>query len=236
VKRKRPRLSKLSCIYCGGPAGTKDHVPPKLLLEKPFPPNLKTVPSCQACNQGASLDEQYFLALIGHVSPAEAIARKLEPGGVLDRALELSPALEDRLLDALHVDEETGLPVIRLETERVERILKKIALGLFALRYGRIPSLESIGAVNLYPYEPRDARPLAYFTATFTESFRPKRWTTVQPDVFSYIFVRDPRPGRKVWCIVDIHRSLWGAVHFPDPQAVGAIDLQQPWLFPGLGP
>jgi hypothetical protein len=126
------------------------------------------------------LDEQYFLALIGHGSPAEAIARKLEPGGALDRALDLSPALEERLLNALEVDEETGLPFIQPETDRVERIVRKIALGLFALRYGRIPSQESMRPVNLYPYEPHDGRPLAYFTATFTESFRPKRWTTVQ--------------------------------------------------------
>ncbi len=117
-------LSRNHCIYCGGPAGTRNHVPPKLLLKRPFPSNLRTVPSCERCNHGASLDEQYFLALIGHVSPSPTITAKLEPGGVLDRALSRSPALEERLLQALGVDEETGAPFIRPEIARVDNVVK----------------------------------------------------------------------------------------------------------------
>ena len=38
---------------------TADHVPPKLFLEQPFPPNLLTVPACADCNQSFKADDEY---------------------------------------------------------------------------------------------------------------------------------------------------------------------------------
>ena len=134
-----PRLSRSYCIYCGALATTRDHVPPKVLLDQPFPPNLRTVPSCGPCNNGASLDEQYFLVLLGQFSSSPSIEAKLAPGGLIDRTLSYSPALEERLLKALEVVDETGNPVIKPEMHRENRIVRKVATGLFALRYGRVP-------------------------------------------------------------------------------------------------
>ena len=230
--RKRRSLSRAYCVYCGEPASTKDHVPPKLLMERPLPVNLRTVPSCLRCNHGASLDEQYFLCLLGHVSLSSTITAKLEPGGIIDRTLERSPALEERLLQALATDEETGNVFIRPETPRVALVIRKIAVGLFALRYGRVPSPDGVGPVGLYPYQLRDDRPLPYFIATFTERFESKQWRTVQRDVFSYIFVRDPKRRGNVWCIMDIHHTLWGVVHFANPKKATARASTQLSLFP----
>lgn len=213
-------MLQIQCIYCGKHADTRDHVPPKFLLERPLPRNLlRTVPSCRKCNHGASLDEQYLLVLLGQVSLSPAIAAKLAPDGAIDRTLVRSPALEERLLQAIEIDDETGMPFIRPETERVNRVVKKIALGLFALRYGRIPPTEQIGPVSLYSYVPHDARPMPYFAATFTERFKSKTWHTVQAGMFSYIFVRDPMHSGRIWCIMDIHAAFWGIVHFPNPRA-----------------
>lgn len=229
-------LSRTYCIYCGERASTRDHVPPKFLLERPLPTNLRTVPSCVRCNHNASLDEQYFLVLLGQVSPSPAIAAKNSPGGVIDRTLTRSPALEERLLQSLGVDEESGSIFIQPETERVNRIVKKIATGLFALRYGRAPLSEQVGPIGLYPYLPSDNRPLPYFIATFTERFKSKQWKTVQRGVFSYIFVRDPKHSGKVWCVMDIYQSLWGVVHFPNPKSAKIRINAQLWLFPELKP
>ena len=55
------------CIYCYRPAETRDHVPSKCLLEKPFPENLPVVGCCDSCNQSFSKDEQYFVCLIESV-------------------------------------------------------------------------------------------------------------------------------------------------------------------------
>ena len=38
------------CIYCGGPAETRDHVPSRCLLERPYPENLPAVGCCKECN------------------------------------------------------------------------------------------------------------------------------------------------------------------------------------------
>ncbi len=108
---------------------------------------------------------------------------------------------------------------------------EKIALGLFALRYGRVPPAEDIGPVGLYPYRPKDSRPLPYFIATFTERFRSKTWRTVQRGVFAYIFVRDPMHSSKVWCVMDIHQSIWGVVHFPNPKTAEVRRGRQLLLF-----
>lgn len=49
-----------ACAYCGDERElTDDHVPPKLLLEAPFPDNLITVPACAPCNRGFQRDDEY---------------------------------------------------------------------------------------------------------------------------------------------------------------------------------
>jgi hypothetical protein len=53
------------CAYCGRRKKlTSDHVPPKLLLERPFPPNLWVVPACADCNQSFIADDEYTRAAL----------------------------------------------------------------------------------------------------------------------------------------------------------------------------
>ena len=49
------------CAYCGSPSPTtRDHIPPKGVFPSPRPDDLITVPSCAACNQGASGTDEFF--------------------------------------------------------------------------------------------------------------------------------------------------------------------------------
>jgi hypothetical protein len=52
------------CVYCGAHEETRDHVPPRGifagLLGIGFSGNLVTVPSCRACNNAESKDDDYF--------------------------------------------------------------------------------------------------------------------------------------------------------------------------------
>lgn len=83
------------CAYCGAPAETKDHIPPKCLFAKPKPSNLITVPSCQRCNLSDSGDDEYFrlmLSLKHDVYPHQDIT-KMWP----------------RILDKLAKPQKTGL-------------------------------------------------------------------------------------------------------------------------------
>ena len=205
------------CVYCGRRADSREHVPPRLLLEKPYPENLRTLPACRACNQGFSLDEQYFLVLLGQIATSSKLAQKIEPGGVLDRALTRAPALDERVVSALEVDDD-GRVVIRPEHDRVQRVIAKVAHGLYVLRYRRNPRLRDVEPIAAYPYNLKDQRPPDIILGTYSERFRPKRWIHVQPRIFSYVFVR--RPGRKhqLCCIMDFHETLWGVACLPPPQ------------------
>jgi hypothetical protein len=221
--------SVLRCIYCGGLASTRDHVPPRLLLEPPRPSNLQTVPCCRKCNHGFSLDEQYLLVLLAQIGISSSLVSKVEQGGEVDRTLTRAPALDERIFRSLETDEE-GRILIKPEIARVQRIIQKIALGLYVLRYDRVPALSSMVPVGAYPFSISEGRPAPYFIATFTERFRAKRWTIAQPTIFSHIFVRDPRSSSRVWCVMDFHQTLWGVVHCPNPKSIKVRSDRQLWL------
>lgn len=83
------------CLYCGRPADTREHVPPKALLEQPWPNNLRTVPACGDCNGSWSLDEEYLAIVLAQIGHAPHLAAKVDGGGKFDRALKSSPKLHD---------------------------------------------------------------------------------------------------------------------------------------------
>jgi len=72
------------CICCGsGDKYTRDHLPSKVFLDKPYPGNLPIVRVCGRCNLGSSLDEQYVACLIecikcGHTSPEKIERPKIQ--------------------------------------------------------------------------------------------------------------------------------------------------------------
>ncbi len=53
------------CAFCGQNVEkvTKDHIPPKGVFGKNANYDLITVPSCRACNEGSSKDDEYFKIL-----------------------------------------------------------------------------------------------------------------------------------------------------------------------------
>ena len=70
------------CIYCGADEDlTVDHVPPKLLLMRPYPPNLITVPACRTCNQSFQKNDEYLRATL---SPDLRVTRNLAAQSNLD--------------------------------------------------------------------------------------------------------------------------------------------------------
>jgi len=208
---------KAYCVYCGGRAGTRDHCPPKLLLERPYPPNLPTVRACASCNEGFSRDEEYFLAILAQVGSTPALIAKVAEGGSVDRALAKAPGLDERIIRSLSIGED-GTVFVQPEIDRIHRVIHKIALGIYVLRYGRIPLSESLAFLGVFPYDDENRPPMALVAATFTERFRPKRWSHVQRGIFSYIIVQDPTNWSRLCCVLDFHRSLWGVVTFPRPQ------------------
>ena len=52
------------CVHCGGPPETKDHAPPKVFLDMPYPHHRPTLPSCLQCNNRFSADEEYLACFV----------------------------------------------------------------------------------------------------------------------------------------------------------------------------
>ena len=56
------------CIYCGEPADTREHIPPKVFLDDVLPPDFSpTLPACADCNGGFSNGEEYVACTIDYL-------------------------------------------------------------------------------------------------------------------------------------------------------------------------
>jgi hypothetical protein len=216
----------LSCVYCGRPATTKDHVIPRCLLERPYPPNIPTVPSCRTCNEGYSADEEYFLAVMAQSGFVPSLMQKVEEGGVVDRMLERSAGLDAHFAASMNVGDDGRIFIIPDES-RVARITRKVAFGLYCHRYtpNVIPPLNDF--LVLKPVHDIDNTNFIFVMA-HNERFKPRPWKHVQTlslmprgkvQVFDYMFVRNWvwADFGKLFCIMRFHETVWAAVRCPHP-------------------
>ena len=114
------------CIYCGGPAETRDHVPSRCILERPYPENLPVVGSCARCNQDFSRDEEYFVCLIESVLCGSTDPDKIKRPTVA-RILQYSPALRARIESSK--SESDGRIQFVPEAARIANVMLKLARG-----------------------------------------------------------------------------------------------------------
>ena len=107
-------------------ADTRDHVPSKCLLEKPYPPNLPVVGCCEKCNQDFSKDEQYLVCLIESVLCGSTDPEKIGRASV-SRIMEKLPALRQRIENSK--TEINGQIVFVPEFDRIRNVMLKLARG-----------------------------------------------------------------------------------------------------------
>lgn len=114
------------CIYCGGPPETRDHVPSRCLLDRPYPANLPVVGCCETCNQGFSKDEQYFVCLIESVLCGSTDPDLVGRSSVANR-LRKSPKLRARI-EAARIEDDSQI-AFAVESDRVSKVMLKLARG-----------------------------------------------------------------------------------------------------------
>lgn len=112
-----------NCVYCGSYPKTKDHVPSKILLDKPYPENLPAVSSCLKCNNSFSKDEEYFACALECASCGSVIIEDLGREKI-KKTLTYNKKLYERIRSAFSIEE--GLVI---EKERFENVLVKNARG-----------------------------------------------------------------------------------------------------------
>lgn len=152
------------CIYCGGSADTRDHVPSKCLLEQSFPDNLPVVGCCYSCNQDFSKDEQYFVCLIESVLCGSTDPAKIGRPSVA-RMMQNSPTLRQRIENSkIEVD---GQVAFVPEIERINNVMLKLARGHAAFELSqpcrRKPDHFWCGPLLVLPQEEREMFNSAYF-------------------------------------------------------------------------
>lgn len=138
-----------ACIYCGAAPDTRDHVPSRILLDDPFPENLPVVPSCCACNNSFSLDEEYCATLIDciMVGTAEPSNRhRVKVRSILER----KPALVAVLQEARAFNPATGATTFSPDLKRVKNVVLKLAKGHAAFELHTV-EIEEPRAVYIGP-------------------------------------------------------------------------------------
>jgi hypothetical protein len=115
------------CVHCGGPDESRDHVPSKVLLDEPLPPNVMVSPSCAPCNQGFSLDEEYLACLIECIVAGDVEPDKIERPKIA-YILRSNPRLVKTLRKAKLIGTD-GQIRWHPNYDRVKKILMKLARG-----------------------------------------------------------------------------------------------------------
>lgn len=141
-----------SCIHCGAAktaAFTRDHVPSKALLDRPFPDNIPTFDICAKCNNDLSRDEEYLKLIISCVFEGtcepdelndETVARALRRNGPMLAAL--------RNARREHYSEGAGRQIVWLpDLSRLLPPLIKNARGHFIYELGEPANGEPVSAV-----------------------------------------------------------------------------------------
>jgi hypothetical protein len=198
---------KTWCIHCGATLArvnvSRDHVPSKGLLLKPYPANLPVVEVCAECNVSFSLDEEYTVAFLGAV-----IAGSTDPANQDNPAAEIfarNPKLKARIERGKTEYETIGgetRVTWKAESERIARVILKNARGHAFFEYGEpmldVPthaasiSLTALSAGERARFEDVDMGPVwpevgsRMMTRMRTGQDLSGGWVVVQDGVYRY--------------------------------------------------
>ncbi|MGD6940973.1 hypothetical protein ACQCT6_02900 [Cytobacillus gottheilii] len=110
------------CIYCGEAANTREHIPSKVFLEKPYPSNLYIVPACIDCNNSFSADE-LFLSIFISWKKHKYTMNKHNVDIDLSEKLKKHNETLKKIIRLLILDKNEEVK------QKVEKILYKLAIG-----------------------------------------------------------------------------------------------------------
>ena len=134
------------CVICGTRAAvTVDHVPPKGFFKGVINAQLRTVPACRECNNGASSDDEdvrfFISAQIGKENP---VSKQLWEKGAY-RSILRKKTLREAFVANAHevvVAETDGSPTTRIAfhvpVATYQRVLDRTTRGLYFLHSRRV--------------------------------------------------------------------------------------------------
>ncbi len=191
------------CTNCANHVETRDHVPPKVFLDEPYPENLPVVPMCRSCNLNSSKDEEYLACLIECVIAGKCDGIKRSR---IQRILEGKPGLKVKLQKAMRVID--GNTFFEVEQERMRNVVLKVANGL-AMYELHSPQYDQASEVAILPLSILTEEQLDKFEMPpmpvlwpevgsrgmdrLARTFPYSEWIIVQPNNFRYLAYMGPR-------------------------------------------
>ena len=148
-----------ACIYCGEYPETREHVPPKVFIDKPYPSELPVVEACAKCNYDFSLDEEYMACLIDCVISGSADPALVKRKSTKNSLMHTS-ALAERLANARRETKQGT--IFDVEYHRVVKIVKKVAIGHVLYDHGLLVSMED-AEVSIAPLPLLDEQSISCF-------------------------------------------------------------------------
>ena len=124
---------------------TREHVPSKCLLQKPYPAEMITIEACRKCNEAFSLDEEYLKGLLWTVLAGSTDPEKQktpEVACMLKRNVALRERIENSRTERTTLFGEKEI-VFAPEMKRVKRVVIKNARGHALYELDRAMSFEA---------------------------------------------------------------------------------------------
>ena len=169
------------CSFCGAVPDNRDHVPSRVLLDKPYPENLPVVESCTGCNEGFSKDEEYLACFIecvkkGTTDYDETFRPKVA------KTLKARPSIKSRI-EQSKTENEQGELVWKPETERIKNVVLKLAQGHMAYELG-LQHVEDPIVLDVVP--------VPYMTEEYSSQFfsPSARGNLLYPEIGSRSFIK----------------------------------------------
>ncbi len=136
AKFRQPENPETTCIYCWGPADTKEHVPPKGLFGKIAPIHpLLTAPACLACNQAKSTNDAFLREALIFISADHSEMAARIATGVHERSLLKDKSKREYWASRISAPFGTDfrgskLVVFSIDAPRMNAIISDIGKGL----------------------------------------------------------------------------------------------------------
>lgn len=231
-----PKKSKIGiCTYCGKRKPlSDDHVPPKNLFAKPFPSNLLTVPACVDCNNGFSLDDEYFRIALTITDEAKGHQGR---DAILPTVMRgINRVKAKRFLGGLWSQTQllprhspSGIFIgnqhrITFDGSRLDRVARRIVQALFSKVLGRrLPDDHCINVIHYSRFTD-----LGNISPEYDQALRDFIWLisseqlTKVGNVFGYRWIQSPNgPSNTMWLLYFFGRLEFYCATYPD-QDIGS--------------
>lgn len=224
---KKKGLGK-TCVYCGQPADSEDHIPSLNLFVPAMRRKAKftKVYSCRKCNGGFSMDEEFFRNFIVTLAEEHSdeatrlfnskVRRSIEKRPALGKILLRNMSLVDVITDAgIFVGKRTKIEAPESDRSRIFNVMDKYVKGLISTKFGsRLPGHYIIRHVWT-----DESLPILN-NNEFRETIA---WNKGNFDTFIFGFARIPDSFQSIWVFIFFKKIFFLSFVIPGDSPMSKI-------------